>query len=61
MLFPDIKSACDAVKHLKASKVASAVEVCDYNRCVACHPDQGLLCKVLCVAGIVKVTLMKHA
>lgn len=31
VLFPDMQSACDSVKHLKASGVASAVEVCDYN------------------------------
>eukprot|EP00775_Hariotina_reticulata_P013456 gene13456-13582_t len=30
VLFPDIHSACTAVQHLKAAKVASAVELCDY-------------------------------
>jgi hypothetical protein len=30
VLFPDLYSACDSVRHLKASGVASAVEVCDY-------------------------------
>jgi hypothetical protein len=30
VLFPDLYSACDSVRHLKASGVASAVEICDY-------------------------------
>ncbi|WIA33444.1 hypothetical protein OEZ86_006576 [Tetradesmus obliquus] len=30
VLFPDLYSACDSVRHLKSSGVASAVEICDY-------------------------------
>ncbi|KAF6261185.1 glycolate dehydrogenase [Scenedesmus sp. NREL 46B-D3] len=30
VLFPDLRSACDSVRHLKDSGVASAVEICDY-------------------------------
>jgi hypothetical protein len=66
VLFPDLKSACDAVLPLKRDKLAVAVELCDYaslrsaRMSFVCWLRDGALCVCACVYVCCRQTCVAH-